>query len=338
MVYSNTSKEAKMPLGPTSRQLGVLLGLFLTLTFVSFLLPPSAGATTPDIQIKVSDTSANAGSQIPVTIFFSSGTPATDSVEAYAIWLKLDRPDIAHFHYTLSSGVARGKFDTLGTLTRGFEYLDVRSTIGDGLDMLITAIANNNGGPSGVKPPIPPHRQNEVLIKLYLDILNISDTVSDRTININVEKHFLDKFVFSRPDGTAIGFYEAAVTDTVCYNCLQWVGGICTIKQKVTCPGELSEVVLDTITLLDTTKVVAYNGSVVLTAGCCVGVTGNVNGAGIVDLADLSSLVSYLTGGGYTPPCLKEANVNAVGIVDLADLSALVSYLTGGGFVLPTCP
>jgi hypothetical protein len=70
---------------------------------------------------------------------------------------------------------------------------------------------------------------------------------------------------------------------------------------------------------------------------CCVGVTGNVNSAGIVDLADLSALVSYLTGGGYVLPCVPEANVNNSGIVDLADLSALVSYLTGGGYVLPSC-
>jgi hypothetical protein len=72
--------------------------------------------------------------------------------------------------------------------------------------------------------------------------------------------------------------------------------------------------------------------------GCCLGTTGNVNGSGIVDLADLSALVSYLTGGGYVLPCVPEANVNDTGIVDLADLSALVSYLTGGGFVLPNCP
>jgi hypothetical protein len=78
-------------------------------------------------------------------------------------------------------------------------------------------------------------------------------------------------------------------------------------------------------------------GGVVATS-CCVGTTGNVNMVGIVDLADLSALVSYLTGGGYVLTCIPEANVNNVGIVDLADLSALVSYLTGGGYVLPTCP
>ncbi|PWB68381.1 hypothetical protein C3F09_11780 [candidate division GN15 bacterium] len=73
-------------------------------------------------------------------------------------------------------------------------------------------------------------------------------------------------------------------------------------------------------------------------ACCCVGNRGNVNYTGIIDLADLSALVSYLTAGGYTLPCPNGANVNASGIVDLADLSAIVSYLTGGGYLLPNCP
>jgi len=73
-------------------------------------------------------------------------------------------------------------------------------------------------------------------------------------------------------------------------------------------------------------------------ACCCLGVRGNVNYIGIVDLSDLSALVSYLTGGGYQLPCPNEANVSSTGIVDLSDLSALVSYLTGGGYVLPSCP
>jgi len=81
-----------------------------------------------------------------------------------------------------------------------------------------------------------------------------------------------------------------------------------------------------------------YLWSFSLLEGCCVGVTGNVNMLGIVDLSDLSALVSYLTGGGYVLPCPVEANVNRAGIVDLSDLSALVSYLTGGGYLLPNCP
>lgn len=71
---------------------------------------------------------------------------------------------------------------------------------------------------------------------------------------------------------------------------------------------------------------------------CCQGQRGNVNAKGIIDLVDLSSLVNYLTGGGFVLPCPEAANVNGTGIVDLVDLSSLVNYLTGGGYVLPQCP
>ncbi len=75
-------------------------------------------------------------------------------------------------------------------------------------------------------------------------------------------------------------------------------------------------------------------------SGCCVGTTGNVNMAGIIDLTDLSLLISYLT---VSPapvlPCPEEANVNGASIVDLTDLSLLISFLTvTPAPVLPNCP
>jgi hypothetical protein len=70
---------------------------------------------------------------------------------------------------------------------------------------------------------------------------------------------------------------------------------------------------------------------------CCQGKRGNVDGTGVIDSADLATMVSYLTGGGVTLPCPEVANVTGTGIIDSADLSAMVSYLTGGGYVLPNC-
>lgn len=77
--------------------------------------------------------------------------------------------------------------------------------------------------------------------------------------------------------------------------------------------------------------------TIVPLVSCCVGVRGNIDTVGIVDLTDLSLLVAYLIGSVTDLPCPEEANVNGTGIIDLADLSALVSYLTGGGYVLPAC-
>jgi hypothetical protein len=70
---------------------------------------------------------------------------------------------------------------------------------------------------------------------------------------------------------------------------------------------------------------------------CCKGSTGDVNSDQSVNLADLSALVNYLTGGSYAPSCTLEANVNTVGAIDLADLSMLVAYLTGASSALPYC-
>ncbi|MFZ1683875.1 MAG: hypothetical protein WAU88_07045, partial [Candidatus Zixiibacteriota bacterium] len=75
-----------------------------------------------------------------------------------------------------------------------------------------------------------------------------------------------------------------------------------------------------------------------LAPSCCTGTTGNINCTGTIDLVDLSTLVKYLTEGGFSLCCPDAANVNRTGVIDLADLSSLLSYLTGGGFVLPNCP
>jgi uncharacterized protein (TIGR02145 family) len=71
---------------------------------------------------------------------------------------------------------------------------------------------------------------------------------------------------------------------------------------------------------------------------CCQGRRGNVDGIGIIDLADLSSLANYLQGGGFFPSCLDAANVNGIGIVNLSDLSSLINYLTTGAYIPPDCP
>ncbi len=66
---------------------------------------------------------------------------------------------------------------------------------------------------------------------------------------------------------------------------------------------------------------------------------GDVNFDGIIDLRDLSSLVSYLTVGQSPPqPVLQAGDFNCAGVVDLEDLSALVAFLTGGGYRCPCNP
>ncbi len=67
--------------------------------------------------------------------------------------------------------------------------------------------------------------------------------------------------------------------------------------------------------------------------GCCVGIRGNVDGdpGDLVDIGDVMGLVTYLSGYGDAPPCYLEDDANGSGVIDIADIAFLVSYLVFGG-------
>ncbi|HUV29480.1 MAG TPA: hypothetical protein VMY05_00115 [Acidobacteriota bacterium] len=66
-------------------------------------------------------------------------------------------------------------------------------------------------------------------------------------------------------------------------------------------------------------------------AGCCLGETGNIDGdpEEIVDIGDLTTLISYLFISQVEPACMEEANTDGdiAGVVDIGDLTKLISYL-----------
>lgn len=65
--------------------------------------------------------------------------------------------------------------------------------------------------------------------------------------------------------------------------------------------------------------------------GCCIGKTGNVNKSPneVPDLSDLSLLIAYLVSNPRPElPCPEEANINGAGGIDIADLSAVIYSLS----------
>ncbi|UCC44904.1 MAG: hypothetical protein JSU65_02965 [Candidatus Zixiibacteriota bacterium] len=61
--------------------------------------------------------------------------------------------------------------------------------------------------------------------------------------------------------------------------------------------------------------------------GCCVGLTGNVDGVEPVDIGDLTALIDFLFISFTPPDCMEEANVDGVDPVDIGDLTALIDFL-----------
>lgn len=332
-----------MPLGnstSSSVRPMTVLALILVLSAFSLVLAEPQSPNAPILTIAVDNVGVFPGQQnVLISVNVAN---VTDSIAGFTLWLKLHRPDMANFKIDTviigGNSAVVGFLDTSNTLLKGWEYLDSRSFSGNGQDLLITGIANVNGGPPAVKLPLGP-QNGGTLFRAYMNVKNIPDTMTDRSVFIQIEELFLDKFTFSRPDGTVIGIYNEIRPDTQCWRCTFYnPPGTCLSWSKFPEPPcDTTIIVPDTAPKLDTSQVWAFDGEIVIGPGCCQGVTGNVNMSGIVDLSDLSALVSYLTGGGYVLPCSKEANVNSSGIVDLSDLSSLVSYLTGGGYVLPGC-
>jgi hypothetical protein len=68
-----------------------------------------------------------------------------------------------------------------------------------------------------------------------------------------------------------------------------------------------------------------------LSASCCDGVRGDVNGDASLNVSDLSYLVDFLFRGGSAPPCQEEADINGDGTLNVSDLSYLVDFLFRGG-------
>ena len=76
----------------------------------------------------------------------------------------------------------------------------------------------------------------------------------------------------------------------------------------------------------DTGAITSWTLTVTTGGGGCSNPLGDVNGDGVVTLADVNPFVALLTGGGFQ--C--EADINEDGIVSLADVNPFVVILTGG--------
>jgi hypothetical protein len=75
-----------------------------------------------------------------------------------------------------------------------------------------------------------------------------------------------------------------------------------------------------------------------LTVSCCDGIRGNVDGAGTINISDLTYLVNFFFRNGAEPPCPAEGDVDGNGGMDIADLTYIVGYMFRDGAEPPPCP
>ena len=344
------------------------LTFVLAASLATMMLLAVGNAANPDLVVRVDSITAYPGQTgVELPVYLSN---YSDTVTGYNLWFMMDRPDLAYFRITeainvdttywvcidwgpescIDSLLTQGDqpwdfyhvdtnwilspdFDTVATLTSGFEYVEARSLDGTGLDMNLVALANLS--PQLLGPGIAP-QDGGTLIKLLVDIPDHPDTISGNTVNVRIVSEGLGHFGFSDPDGNLIGIVIDTVFDTTWFDCVMWVFDECLMWTQV--PGPPADSFwVDTVLVpvLDTNAVKIYDGAITVTAQpwAC----GDINNDGqILDVSDLTYLVAYMFVGGPAPYWIEAADADGTGIIDISDMVDWIDYLFRFG-PMPTC-
>jgi hypothetical protein len=237
-----------------------------------------------------------------------------------------------------------GDFDTVGTLSQGWQKVETRSLGTYGQDMLITAIANDPAPP--IVHGIDPQYGATPLIKIHGQIADIADTDTNRTVNIRIEASILDFFGFSDEEGNAIGIITEEVEDTIFYMCTDWVipDEECAYWERIDPepPGGADSMKVYTYLdgHLDTDKVIIKQGSLTVLGGLCGDVTGTSPGVpdGVPDILDIIYLIDDKFKDGPEPDNLAMVDFDCNLVYDILDIIAYIDWKFKGAPPISCCP
>ncbi|MFQ5608536.1 MAG: dockerin type I repeat-containing protein, partial [Candidatus Zixiibacteriota bacterium] len=282
--------------------------------------------------------------QVFDTLFFWRCVPegafpsCTDSIQVVDPTFGFDWITTAtyDFLHVAPKVVTIGNFDTTGTLMQGWEFVTTSTFGGQGLDIKISALANEAGG--GTTPGFG-QQTNGKLINLLADVIIPADD-TDRTISVSVIAKPVDNFSFSDENGGAIGITTIVDTtiDSTFFFCSNWIGGTCFEFTEVPTPP-FDSLFIDTIVILrgelDTNRVFIFDGSltVLLPPDC---VCGDANGDTKVNIADVTYLITRLFAFGPSPMCNAAPNnwpgdPNGDCKVNIADITFLIARIFAFG-------
>ncbi len=219
-----------------------------------------------------------------------------------------------------------GGVDTVGTLTSGWEFMDTRSLSGLGYDYRIAAIADLYL-PFDIEG-LPPRTEPSVLFNSLVNVADIPDTATNRTVDINLNGSILDLApLFSDQYGNLIGMRIDTIPDTQFYRCTAWLppdNDICLSYQRVTGPP-YDSIFVDSIpvTTLDTFKVIIESGS--LTVLKCL--IGDVNSDDLYNLLDILSLSDDIYAKDFSPQDVWKGDFNCDCTVNLLDILSVIDML-----------
>ena len=244
------------------------------------------------------------------------------------------------FIYVQAFEVLIGNFDTVGTLIGGWEFVAAQSQIGDNKHLVLVGLADLAGG--GIAKGFAP-QQGGLLMRLLVDVLDVSDTVTDKLILIQID-NFQNNFNLVSTDPSWSPWAYETFLDTNGWICTLWAIdttvnppdtlSCLNYERKSLPPWDSIVVVLDSFAFIDTTRIKLYDGTLLIdeTSPC-----GDLNNDGkFGNIIDLTFLIDFIFRGGVAPNPLCRADVDCNGkCANILDLTYIVDFIFRGG--LPVC-
>ncbi len=288
----------------------ILFGLLFLFPFYKIF------SQTPEILLYVPDTSVSSSTDhLMLNIYMDN---AHYEIFGFQFVLKSTHPELVTFDFTSPA------FDSAGTLTSGFEYMQAIDRAGDQSEYWFRCIADVfyvPGHRSGFQP-----QQGGVAIRVPVAIHATTQSLLDPTSLLQI----VTPTDFSDPYGYSIGVISDTIFDTTFLQCTNWQGDSCLVYQQVPDgSGGYDSIIVDTTPYgyLDTTQVVLRDGSVNVSFLKC-----DNDGSGSVDIADLICFVNFMFGEPTGAGCFPQyCDTDVSGSLDIADLICLVEYMFDGG-------
>ncbi|HEX2897883.1 MAG TPA: hypothetical protein VHP63_07540 [candidate division Zixibacteria bacterium] len=235
--------------------------------------------------------------------------------------------------------VMEGNIDTSGTLIAGWEYVQSRTFSGTGIDLLIVGIANLPGGPltRGFAPQF-----GGTLVKMLADVFEDNDPFTDSTVVMTINAETGPNLGVVTQDPYWSIWKKVPYWDSLCWVCSNWnIDSTANPPETTSCnswylsdvpPCDSITVQLDSMLVLDSTKLCLTNGSVKILPPPQF-ICGDLNGdSAQANVLDLNFQVNRIFRNGPLPFYPEAADVNCDGANgNILDLNAIINRIFRNG-------
>ncbi len=291
-------------------------GSLIVLLFLSVFPLVNSAAQIPEVLLYVPDTSVTPYSDHLLLNLYLDNSHY--EIFGFQFVLKSSNPDLVKFDFST------GGFDSSGTLTSGFEYMEAIDRAGDQSELWFRCIADVfyvPGHRSGFQP-----QQGGIAIRVPVAVNATPLTLLDPTSLLQIET----PTDFSDPYGYSIGVVEDTIFDTTFWRCTDWHGDSCgAYVQLPDGSAGFDSASVDTTPYgyLDTTQVVLRDGSLTVSYLKC-----DNDDSGALDIGDLVCFAEFMFSGPPGGSCAPEfCDFDGSGFIDIADLIGLVDYMFNNG-------